>query len=174
MAERVQGALAERRHEAVERLVLHLGLVRAGEAGYAEARHQAEALRGLLRDPSPAARQTLERLDVPVDLDPPELYLPFEEGQWALWLIECEGWGWMGVCGPVGYLSALQAARLDVWGTVAEHEASARPLSGQAVRVPEQGGKAAWWAWAAQQQGRLLVAYPLPQEDGGAPDGARA
>lgn len=175
MAEKVRAGVAERRREAVERLVLHLGMARAGEASYPEARRRAEELRRLLQDPSSAAQKELDRVDVEVDLSPQELYLPFEDGQWALWLVECEGWGWLGICGPVGYLAAMLAARLEIWGTLSDHEASARPLTGQIVRVPEEGGKAAWWAWAAQQEKRLLIAYPLPPttDDGHTPEGAR-
>lgn len=155
---RVLGELANRQREGMERTARYLDRVRAGGPEYEDARRRKEALRSMLAGHRPGSTTLfdLAKFAVEVDLSVPEPLPWFLPEDVPLWLIECEAWGWLVVPMEPERLAAVLADRLELWGRMAGHEASARP-TGRTARVPDDHAKSGWWAWAAEQEGRLLV-----------------
>lgn len=150
--------LVERQQDGMERCARYLERVKPGGPEFEDTRRRLKALRSMLAERrSPVELFELARLDVAVDLSAPELLqsvLPPEGA--PLRLVEFEAFGWLAVHIETEPLQIIIRERLEIWGHLAGYEVSDRPM-GRSVLVPVDGGKADWWAWAAQQAERLLV-----------------
>ncbi|MBS0175814.1 MAG: hypothetical protein JSR64_17380, partial [Nitrospira sp.] len=128
----------------MERCARYLELVKPGGPEYEDTRRRLRALRSLLseRRASPTDLFDLSRLEVEVDLSAPDLLqsvLPPEGA--PLRLVEFEAFGWLAVHIDAEPLQVIIRERLEIWGHMAGHEVSARPM-GRSVLMPGDGGKA--------------------------------
>lgn len=158
MRRRVLAELVKRQREAAEQVLAGLEAVPVSDEGHGQAQETADYLRSRLRarQADPGALLDLDRVNLPVNAAPPLAMAPSADQDRGIWLVEAEGWGWLVVAVTAEGLMSTLRDRLELWGVMAKHEVSARPM-GRAVRVPDANRKALWWAWAAHQEGRLLI-----------------
>lgn len=159
MSARIVAAIGDRQRAAVAHAITLLRGVplndedREEEKKYERAQDMIRALEGALRA-TPAGLLRLDEVQLPVDLAAPTACAA--RGM-PLWIVETEGWGWVAVRTATDHLQAVLSGRGEVWGTMDGTTVSVRPLGRSALVLPA-GGKAEWWAWAAAEMGRLLVA----------------
>lgn len=122
-------------------------------ARYMEARQDLDRLEEALRLGAKEGLLDLGTFALAMDLQPPST--PDGAGV-PLHLVPTQDWGWLAVRVAT---DALQAALEEGRFLIGEMDGAgvqAQPV-GRAVAVPEDPLKAAWWAWAAAVDGRLLV-----------------